>query len=239
MAISHLTRKTTKRLGELLIDAGLITKEQLDHALAEYKQTGGKLGELLVAKGYVTEHDVAVAIASQFNVPYIDASTYTIDGEIAKLFPVDYMREHNFAPLDKFGTILLIAVASPLSSVAFGQIEKDSGCSLQFLVTSSSSLEQLFIKMKEIQEKEGVAAGAAGVAETAVKPHDISDRAEAEAAALFGGGGGGGGQAKPGAGNEEWSSLLETVADADFLKDLEQSMDQLEFQPGKRDEDEQ
>jgi len=234
VAISHLTRKTTKRLGELLIDAGLISKEQLDQALAEYKQTGGKLGELLVAKGYVTEHDVAVAIASQFNVPYIDAATYNVDSEIVKLFPIEYMREHNFAPLDKFGAILLIAVASPLSSVAFGQIEKDSGCSLQFLVTSSSSLEQLYVKVQEIQEKEGVQPGAENAD---VQAHEISDRAEAEAAALFGGGGGGDGK---GAGSdEEWSSLLETVADADFLKDLEQSMEQLEFQPGEPDDDEE
>jgi len=232
MAISHLTRKTTKRLGELLIDAGLITKEQLDEALAEYKQTGGKLGELLVAKGYVTENDVAVAIASQFNVPYIDAASYNIESEIATLFSVDFMREHNFAPLDKFGQILLISVASPLSSVAFGQIEKDSGCTVQCLVTSSSSLENVYQRIQEVQETEGVQAPAGE--DPDAKAHAMSDQAEAEAAALFGGSG-----EKGSAADEEWSSLLETVADADFLKDLDQTMESLEFKPGKPDDEEE
>jgi len=219
MAISHLARKTTKRLGELLVEAGLLSKEQLDMALAQQRQEGGMLGEILVKRGFVTEADVAKAIAAQYNVPYIEATSYDVNPEVVDLFPIDFMRKNNFAPLDKFRDVLLLVLSSPLSSVTFGQVEKQSGCQLQCLVTSSSSLRELHDKIEEMQKQ------LAKRKEAAPAKEEKEKEAVAETAVTTS--------------DDEWASLLETVKDADFLKELQQSLNELEINPQAKNEDEE
>jgi len=215
MAISHLTRKTTKRLGELLIEAGLLTKEQLDVALAIQKQEGGLLGNILAKRQFVSEADVAKTIASQYNVPYIEATAYDVDAEVACLFPIDFMRENQFAPIDRFGDILVLVVSAPLPPAKFAEISKASGCEVQCLVTSSSSLAELHDKiaeLQEIQEKRRPAAKEKKVEETTVE----SEQAD-----------------------EEWSSFMESIKGTDFAKELEESVDKLEITPQPKEEEDE
>ena len=66
--------KTKKiKIGELLIDAGKITQDQLNEALNVQKEKGGKLGDVLVHLGCLTDLDFAQVLGKQLNVPFIDA----------------------------------------------------------------------------------------------------------------------------------------------------------------------
>ena len=92
--MANISRMTTKRLGEILVDQGLLTPDQLMEALAERKKTGELLGQILIRKGAISETDVARAQAIQFSVPYLPASAYEINPEVAALFPMDFLQKN-------------------------------------------------------------------------------------------------------------------------------------------------
>lgn len=113
----------TKKLGELLIDVGLITKEQLDIVLGEKKHKGKRLGNLLVEKNFVTELNIAQALAFQLNIPFIDLTTAVIDPEAIKLVPENLARKHDIIPLSiEKQNIIKIAMSDPLNMEAIDDI---------------------------------------------------------------------------------------------------------------------
>ena len=65
------------RLGDLLIQQGLLTEEQLKLSLDEQKRTGRKLGRVFVESGYVTEEGISQALARQLRIPFIDLKNFT------------------------------------------------------------------------------------------------------------------------------------------------------------------
>src|SRR3990167_2886282 len=90
----------TKKLGELLVDAALITQEQLDSTLEESrKQKGKRLGSLFVEKGFTTELVIAQTLAYQLNIPYLDLHTAVIDPEAVKLVPEKLAKQHIVIPI--------------------------------------------------------------------------------------------------------------------------------------------
>ena len=96
--MARIHRMTKKRLGELLVDEGLITEQQVQEVLAEQKKTKGLFGEILVSKAYVTESDIARAIARQFSIPFISARGYDIPQEVVNLFPSDMLEKYRYSP---------------------------------------------------------------------------------------------------------------------------------------------
>ena len=62
-------------LGQVLVEAGFLTPEKLDEALALQKEKGGRLGDLLVENGYVTEHNLMLALQQRLEVPFVDLQT--------------------------------------------------------------------------------------------------------------------------------------------------------------------
>lgn len=113
----------TKKLGELLIDTGLITREQLESVLEEKKHKGKRLGTLLVEKNFVTELNIAKTLAYQLNIPFINLTTAVIDPEAIKLVPENLARKHDIIPLSvEKQNILKIAMSDPLNMEAIDDI---------------------------------------------------------------------------------------------------------------------
>ncbi|MBI4712210.1 MAG: hypothetical protein HY762_02725 [Planctomycetes bacterium] len=139
----NIAKITKKRLGELLIDDGLITNDQLQVALKEQQKTGGLLGETLVKLGAITEYDIAAALSTQFGLPYIDATHYTVNKEIFQLLPVEFMKQHQLVILDKISTIVTIAISGPLSEKVFEEIEKATKCKAFVFVSTVSQIKQV------------------------------------------------------------------------------------------------
>ena len=68
-----------KRLGDVLIDAGLITEDQLGHALKQQKETKRRLGDELIAEGVITEAGLIEALQMQLGVEFVDLSAIDLD----------------------------------------------------------------------------------------------------------------------------------------------------------------
>jgi type IV pilus assembly protein PilB len=104
---------STVRLGDLLVREGLITRDQLDQALVEQKNTGMRLGYCLVKLGFVQELEITKALARQYKMPAVDLSRFEVDPKIIKLVPTDVALKHMVLPLKREGRTLTVAVADP------------------------------------------------------------------------------------------------------------------------------
>jgi len=135
-------RISKKQLGQLLIERGVITHEQLEKAL-EYGKTQKKLiGEIFVEMKFATEKDIAQALTSQYGFPYLPLGNYDIDPEVVNSVPVDICQQHCFIPIDKIGTSLTIAMANPLNEEAVEEIELLTGCLVQVFVSTVTDIKQ-------------------------------------------------------------------------------------------------
>ncbi len=131
-----------KKLGELLMDAGLITLAQLDQALELQKDKGGLIGEILVQLKFTTEEDIAKTLTAQYGFAYLPLSNYEIDAELAKLVPERVANQYCLIPIDRMSNNLTIAMSNPLNSQAVEDIETISGCSVQIFVSTTTDIRQ-------------------------------------------------------------------------------------------------
>ncbi|MFH1244902.1 MAG: hypothetical protein V1662_00265 [Candidatus Omnitrophota bacterium] len=140
LSFKHSPEK--EKLGQVLIREEMITPEQLEYALQAQKQQGGLLGEILIQLGFTTEEDIAQALAIQHNFPYLPLANYDIDAEIIKLVPESTARKYCLLPVDKMGDILTIVMADPLDKKAIDEIEALTKCKSEIFVTTYTEIKQ-------------------------------------------------------------------------------------------------
>jgi type IV pilus assembly protein PilB len=102
-----------ERLGDLLVREKLISREQLDKALQEQKQSGTRVGYNLVKLGFIQETELTKILARLHKMPAVDLSRFEVDPRIAKLVPADLAMKHLVLPLKRDGRTLTVAMADP------------------------------------------------------------------------------------------------------------------------------
>src|SRR5688500_12227041 len=91
--------RTASRIGDILIRAKLVTREQVDTALDRQRaQGGGLLGEHLIALGFIDENQLAEQLARQFGIPIVDPSSADISPEVLELVPPAIIRKNQILP---------------------------------------------------------------------------------------------------------------------------------------------
>ncbi len=129
------------RLGDLLIEQGLLTQEQLKLSLDEQKRTGRKLGRVFVESGYVTEEGISQALARQLRIPFIDLKAFTPQPELIKLLPE--------APARRFRALVLaqlvdgrlqIGLSDPTDLQAYDEITRLVKREIDLAVVTESQL---------------------------------------------------------------------------------------------------
>ncbi|KPJ92024.1 MAG: type II secretion system protein GspE [Gemmatimonas sp. SG8_17] len=104
---------STERLGDLLVREGLITREQLQQALQEQRNSGMRLGYTLVKLGLVEETEITKMLARQYRMPAVDLARFEVDQRIVKLVPGEVAIKHTVLPLKREGRTLTVAMADP------------------------------------------------------------------------------------------------------------------------------
>ncbi|MBN3038657.1 MAG: hypothetical protein JW869_04480 [Candidatus Omnitrophica bacterium] len=130
------------QLGNALLQKGVITEEQLRHALEVQHKENGLLGEILVQLGYASEEDIVQALAVQHDFPYLPLSNYEIDSEVIKLIPEEIARKYHVLPVDKMGDILTIVIDNLLDSEAVKEIEKLVNCKIEIFVSTNKEIKE-------------------------------------------------------------------------------------------------
>ena len=142
LQMKHFKKTTKKQLGELLIERGIITHEQLNKSLEHKKQHGGLIGEVLVELNFATERDITQALTCQYGFPYLPLSNYEIDQEVIGSVPKETCVKHCLVPIDKIGKSLTLAMSNPLNFQGAEEVEKLTGCTVQVFVSSTTDIKQ-------------------------------------------------------------------------------------------------
>jgi type IV pilus assembly protein PilB len=118
-------------LGALLRDRGLLTEEQLEAAIARQRKTGRRLGHVLVELGFVTPEAVLEALSQQLGVATSRINAHTVNTAALKSLPEKVARRHTAFPLQRIGSTLVVALASPRDLTALDDLRFASGCEIR------------------------------------------------------------------------------------------------------------
>lgn len=134
-----------KRLGDLLVDAGVISQNQLVKALSIQKteKRDTRLGELLIDLGYTDEKQIMKALCEQLKLPGIDLSTVRIPEEITKLIQESVLRKYNLVPFqfsEKNPNLIKVAMSDPLDIRAMDDVSIITGLQIERYVATPSNI---------------------------------------------------------------------------------------------------
>ncbi len=134
------------KLGEILVQQGVITGEQLTQAIAAQKQTKGRIGELLVKQGIVSEEDIVVALATQFLLPYSSKKNDLLKPQagqgLEKIIPKEFAEKNAVLPLSVSDNLLTVAVHDPLDLMLIDNLKRISGCEVNLVLATKSEINQ-------------------------------------------------------------------------------------------------
>jgi len=147
-----IPKKKKLRLGEILIEQGVLDNESLERALVKQKSEGGLLGEVLLKMGLVKEEDIVIALAQQFNIPYLPVQNCDINAKIIKLVSAELVKKHLFIPIDRINDVLTIIMVDPTNTYAREAIAEALGMRLQVLVGTATEISTAIRKYYKIKD---------------------------------------------------------------------------------------
>ena len=112
----------TKKLGEILVNYNLISKEQLTKGIEEQKRNNRRMGEVLTEMGFVTEEKLARALSAQLGIPYVDLNTVVVEPEAIDLLPERLARKNLCLPLTVDRKFVTVVMSDPLDFEAIHDI---------------------------------------------------------------------------------------------------------------------
>jgi MSHA biogenesis protein MshE len=141
------------RLGDLLVEKGLITDDQLKLALSEQKKLGRKLGGTLIELGMIDEDSMLNLLSSQLSIPLIDLNNYNYNDDVAKLLPEIIARRYRAMVLDDQGSDYLVAMADPTDIYALDEIQAKLNKPIkQAIVREAALLENFDLVYRRTEE---------------------------------------------------------------------------------------
>ncbi len=129
-----------KRLGELLVETGLLSEESLTRVLSEQRTVRKKLGEIIVNQGLATEDEIAQALSLQLGIPLVDLPNTPVEPQAVELIPEKVARKHLIMPISLDERDLHVAMADPLSFEAFEDVRFASGYTIKTTIATRTGV---------------------------------------------------------------------------------------------------
>lgn len=143
-----------ERLGQLLLDSGVIDDEQLEIALDEQKTNGGMIGNILVSKGFVDKDTLYHYLERQVGVEYIDLDKCPISEEAIQLTPRKIAKKHNLIPIKVEDGALTVVMADPLNIFAIDDLRLSTGHDIKVLLGDIEIITNLLLEYYPQDEEE-------------------------------------------------------------------------------------
>jgi len=137
-----MAKRGKKPLGESLVDAGIITRQQLKEAQDEERKTGQRLRTVLVRMGLMQEEDLVVFLSEKLGVPRIELGNYLIDPKIVELIPEELARKHGLVPVLKIGNRLTCVMVDPWNVFALDEIRLRTNLIIEPAVATESEIKK-------------------------------------------------------------------------------------------------
>lgn len=172
------------RLGDILISEGIITKKQLEEAIASQAKEGGKLGEVLIRLNYVSDEQIVIALSKQLAIPYISLVsgklTPAADQGLEALISHDFAIRNIILPLSRNLSSMTVVMFDPLDLILIDNLKKITGCEINPIVSTRSDILkaiQAFYGKEKIFREAIRAAGddpGRGIKEISAEETDLS-----------------------------------------------------------------
>lgn len=141
-----MNKRNRKRLGDLLLEGGLISKEQLDEALEIQKKTGEKLGQILLNHDYVTQQDIIKVLEFQLGIPHVELETYDIDPSACMFVSESLAKRYDLIPIQIDNGVLIVAMSDPLNVFAIDDIKMFSGMEVRPVLATLKDINKAIDK---------------------------------------------------------------------------------------------
>jgi len=130
------------KIGEMLIERGLISKQQLDTALARQREKGGYISQHLISLGLVDEIHIAECLASQYGFAYLPLDRYQIAPQVLKIIPFKLINIYSLLPIEKGRNSLDVVMADPLNEGVIAMLKQITGCDIEVFISTYSQIRQ-------------------------------------------------------------------------------------------------
>jgi type II secretory ATPase GspE/PulE/Tfp pilus assembly ATPase PilB-like protein len=141
-----LTEKGSVLIGQMLIESGLITPEQLEAGLHEQGKTGGFICSVLNRLGFVTEEKAFSILSRQLNIPYTKISRIAIEPSVINMVPAGIATHYKIIPLDFKDNILAVATADPLDIHAIDELQLFLKANIKPILSTESDIQEAILR---------------------------------------------------------------------------------------------
>lgn len=141
-----------KRIGDLLVESGLISEEQLQNALKEQRELKMRLGDVLITRNYITEQQLIEVLEFQLGIPHIQLYRQKIETKIINIIPKKLAEQHLVLPIRTEGNKLIVAMADPLDYFAIDELRMTTGLRIEPTIASKDELTRAIKRYYGLQE---------------------------------------------------------------------------------------
>ncbi|MCL2768154.1 MAG: Flp pilus assembly complex ATPase component TadA, partial [Synergistaceae bacterium] len=144
---------TKKRLGDILVEGGAITEEQLGKVLERQRTTGKRIGQILIDDGIISENKVAEVLSVQLKLPLVSLARYRPDPEALKLLPQHVAEKYLVVPLSVVDDgAVSIAMSDPLDLFVQDELSMLMNRNIRISVTSPSDIQNNLERLYNMQQ---------------------------------------------------------------------------------------
>ena len=152
--MSHL------KLGEILIQQGLLTEKQLQEAIGVQKKEKGRIGEILVKLGMISEENMAAALGTQLGIPYYSSKNLELlkpqeNQDLDKLVPAEFAKKNCVLPLSHHLNSLTCTVYDPLDLLLLDNLKRIAGCEINLVIATPTAIQEAINEFYFKQGAEG------------------------------------------------------------------------------------
>lgn len=138
--------ESVPRLGEMLVDQGIISETQLQEALAIQSRRGGKLAEILIERQHVDTGAIERAVATQPGVASVDLTRHRLSRELCRFVPEEFASKHLVFPIDQLGHTLTVGMAFPLDTATINALHEMTGLQVKVFYCKPAAIRDAIKK---------------------------------------------------------------------------------------------
>ncbi len=138
--------RVRKRLGDILVDEGVISPKELSEALEKQRGSSKKLGDILVEMKLISGEEILKVLGEQMGIPYISMGKAAVEKEAILSLKREVAERFNVIPISKNGGVLHVAMDDPLDIFAIDAIEEASGLEVSQAIANGDEVRNAIEK---------------------------------------------------------------------------------------------
>lgn len=136
-----MAQSIKEKMLEVLTKSNLLTKEQLQEAIAAQKRTGRKLSEVLTIMGYISQRDLLIVLSQSLSIPPINLSKTKLNPNVVQIIPRELAEKYLVIAVSTIGKIMTVAMVDPLNVLAIDELKVLTNYQVKIVIASESELK--------------------------------------------------------------------------------------------------